>query len=82
MHVTIHGGPWDGLTVDLPESVDKLVVVDDRGRVHRYETDGEWEVITPAGQCDAGADMRLTDNRADFDRELAEAMGSRWDDAI
>ena len=82
MNVTMHGGPWDGLTVELPETVDKLVVIDDRGRVHRYETAEEWEVITPAGQVDAGAEMQLARNREDFDRELGEAIGSRWDDAI
>lgn len=85
MTVTLFGGPWDGLKMELPEPVDKLAMVDDRGRVHRYETDGEWTVIkqTPGGETEeSGADMRLSNNPAEFDQELREAMGSQWKDAI
>lgn len=81
MSVTLFGGPLDGLTIDMPEAVDKLIVVDDRNRVHRYETDGEWTVIK-GNDVDHGADMRLSDNPAEFDQELREAMGSVWKDAI
>lgn len=84
MSVTFHGGPWDGLEVELPEVVDKLLIVDDRGRIHRYETDGEWEVITQTQggeRIEAGGDMVLTTDVAEYDAELLEALGSNWKDA-
>lgn len=85
MNVTLFGGPLDGLKVELPEAVDKLLIVDDRNRVHRYETDGEWSVIKvrDGGETvESGADMRLTDNPEEFDAELRAAIGSKWRDAI
>lgn len=85
MTVTLFGGPLDGLKMELPEAVDKLLIVDDRRRVHRYETDGEWTVIkqTPSGEStETGADMRLTGDPGEYDAELRAAMGSEWRDAI
>lgn len=85
MNVTLFGGPLDGLTIDMPEAVDKIAVLDDRGRLHRYETDGEWTQIkhAPNGETvESGADMRLTGNADEYDAELREAMGSGWKDLI
>lgn len=60
----LRGGPLDGFSFPCTKEVDKLVLVVG-GRVHRYECDAiEGHVHI----------MRETNNAAEFDAELKEAL--------
>lgn len=79
MLLNLHGGPLDGLQLDLPTDVAKLIVVDDSGRVTRYETSSSWPVD---GKPNAEGDATLPRSEVDFDRGLRRAMMGNWDRLI
>ncbi len=71
-------GPLDGVEIEMPKTVDKVLVVDDDGGVTRYECD-VVECLTgyAAGEKAPDCVLHLTTVQEDFDEELIEALAKK-----
>lgn len=68
-------GPLDGVEIEMPKTIDKLVVIDDDGGITRYECD-IVEVLDEyaAGYAAPDCVMHLTTLPESFDEEVVELL--------
>lgn len=68
-------GPLDGVEIEMPKTVDKVLVVDDDGIVTRYECDiVELLPDYAAGERTPDCVLHLTTLPESFDEEVIELL--------
>ncbi len=68
-------GPLDGVEIEMPKTVDKVVVIDDDGGVTRYECD-IVEILAEYASGHAAPDcvLHLSTLSESFDEEVIEIL--------
>ena len=68
-------GPLDGVEIECPKTIDKVLIVDDDGIVTRYECDVvEFLADYAAGEMAPDCLLHLAPLHEDFDEELLEVL--------
>jgi hypothetical protein len=78
MKATFHGGPLDGVEIELARTIDKLLILDDDGNATRYECD-IIECLDEYASGDTTPDCHLhvVSLEECFDEELIESLRAK-----